>query len=611
MPPEKDENIDVATGTETEKTKEPKEKQRNDAEYVAMLRAGKKAASDYRIRQEVLWYEIQLLVDGDHYHFVNKRGSSTSGIIKVTPIKRRKGELLRTVNKFRALMRSIKAFTTSTQLRWEVIGTDDQTKIASNYLNWYSEFFVSLQGVIRNVLQYGLTRSVGYFDVYWDNDKKMPVVAARDPFDLVCDRNGRMYVRTFRKSIKDIKEEKDEDGNYLYFPELGEDERDQVKQYVSATSKQSGSDIYENYKSSKYNSKSDTHPDLEETMLEEYSILERGDDGKQRVRIVTLAESGDKIVREEETDDDEFRFVPYWPEERPNDVYNEPWMKDAMDPQRSLDNSFTHMEEFLRTMAKGRVLKHKDTKVDRISDRDGQVVEWEGSRAPEYWKSDGLDGGKFNFHSLAERMMEDLIGIHPSEIRKTDTARGIGYLMAQDETNISEPFENLKNALVEVARRVLKLSQKHMMSTQDIFWFDDNEDIQSGQVISEDADNKPEKAGVLKQYDNVRVELVPTGPFAAITREAKLFKLIELGIIRDPQNVMEGMNLGNVRQFIEREIEHRKQFPNDVPGGQGGGQPGAAPVDEANVPSAVPDDVTPRNSLSQVVEDINATIGDQ
>lgn len=591
-------------GQNTDTATQEAKPQRDDEKYVGGLRAFKKATADYRTKQEVLWYEIQLLKDGDHYQVVNASGAtSVAGTIKITPIRKRRGEIMRTINKFRSLVRSIKAFTMSTELRWEVVGDSDEAKTASNYLNWYSQSQSKFQEVIREVLEYGLLRSVGYFDVYWDNDQKLPVVASRDPFDLYWDRNGQGVIRTYRKPVKDIRTEKDASGDFAFKIDGKEIPKETI---IPSTNKQSSSDIQQNYLSAKYTVATSSNSELAEAMMEEYHMLERGEDGVQKVKIVTLIADSNKVFREEDQGEDtDFRFVPYWPEKRPNDIYNEPWMKDAIDPQRTIDNTFTHFEEFMRVMAKGRILKHKDTKMDRVSDRDGQIVEWEGAKPPENWMPQSIGGDKFNLYGLAEKTMEDLVGIHPSEVRKTNTAKGIGYLMASDEQNISEPFENLKIALVEVACRILKLSVKHTQASQDIFWWESGE-MKNGKVIGEGADNKPDEAKLLKAFDQIRVELIPKGPFAALTREDKLMSLVKLGIIKNPQNIIEGLNIGNVREFLQREIDWRQQFPGETPPVNPDGTP--AP-DQAQPVEPNPNDmVTPRQDIHSIVSDVSAMI---
>ena len=98
------------------------EKGRKDEEFLSRLRAWAKGESNSRLRQEVLWYEIQLFIDGDHYMLIQDRDKSSSTSLRVQPIQKRKGEIRRTYNKMRPLLRAIKATTTATDVRWEVPG---------------------------------------------------------------------------------------------------------------------------------------------------------------------------------------------------------------------------------------------------------------------------------------------------------------------------------------------------------------------------------------------------------------------------------------------------------------------------------------------------------
>src|SRR3990167_3139204 len=159
--------------------------------------------------------------------------------------------------------------------------------------------------------------------------------------------------------------------------------------------------------------------------------------------------------------------------------------------------------------------------------------------------------------------MEDALGSHPTQIRQTTTAKGIGYLIAQDQTNTSEPFRNLKSSLVKVGKRLVKLANRHMMSSQDIFWWSEGQ-RQKGKVISPNAstlvDGKaPEGVGLIQNIDSLTVDLVPKGAFAALAREEKVMQLVQAKILTNPEIIAEAMNIGNTREIYQKEIAFRKE----------------------------------------------------
>lgn len=520
-------------------------KSQTEEDKLKRLRSWKKQSVDSRTMQEVLWYEIQLFVDGMHW-MKRTDNRSTGTTIRINPIPRRRGEVQRTFNKFRSMLRSLKATTTSTEVRFEVPGGNEDEVMSSNYLNWYIDTH-DLTEPISDVVEHGFTRSVGYFDVYWDSVKAEPSVMARDPFDLLMDRHGKYACRTYTMRKEDFIDSKDSDGQPLFKNTKG----------IPISKKQSSSDILDNYLRSKYQDGGiGSEEGMESVMVEEYHTLEQKDDGKMHVRMVTAVEGGEVIHAEEVYDDDELRFISYWPERRPGDIYNEPWMKDALDPQRSLDNMYTHFEEFIRTMGKGRYLKRKDgTNLDRIIGENGQIVEWSGEK-PDYLEMGHIGNDQFNFDRSIEGKMEDVIGIHPSEYARQETAKGLGYLIAQDQTNISEPFKNLKSSLLKVGKRLLKLANRHMVASEEIFWWN-NDQRETGRVIG-----SVEAPEGVKQITNIKglvVDLIPKGAFAALTREAKVTQLVQAGILTNPEVIAEAMNLGNVREIYEKELAFRQQ----------------------------------------------------
>lgn len=555
-----------------------------DEDKLKTCRSWAKQSKDSRTLQEVLWYEIQLFRDGDHW-VKRESNKSTGSSIRIQPIPRGRGELQRTFNKFRALLRALKATATSTEIRFEVPGGSEDEVMGSNYLNWFTDKH-DLSEQVSDVVDFGLTRSVGYFDVYWDSTKASPSVMARDPFDVLMDKHGKYARRTYTMRKKDFVEAKDSEGEPLF----------KNTKTIPTTDKQSSSEIYDNYLRSKYKDGGvNKESELGDVMVEEYHILEQKDDGKGQVRIVTTVEGSEFINKDEVYDDYELRFIPYWPERRPGDIYNEPWMKDALDPQRSLDSMYTHMEEFIRTMGKGRFLKRKDgTTLDRITDKNGQQIEWSGEK-PDYLEMGHIGTDQFNFDQKVEGNMEDVVGIHPSQIRKTTTAKGIGYLIAQDETNISEPFKNLKTSLTKVGKRLLKLANRHMVASQDIFWWQNGQRT-SGKVIG--GGEELEGASQIKNIDGLTVDLIPKGAFAALAREEKIMGLVKAGILTNPEVIAEGLNLGSVRELYEKELAFRSQQAEQQ--AQLKGQPTETPPNE---------NMMGEEDLREAVESLRSEVG--
>src|SRR3990167_235567 len=247
----------IIEGQETKKA-------RSDEEFVNKLRGWSKKERDSRIKDELGWYEIQLVVDGAHYMAIPDKDRSTSTSIKISPMKKRKGEIMRTYNKTRSLLRTLKANTTSTEIRYEVQGGKPEEIMASNYLNWYVDRDPTFNDVVGDVVTLGFKRKTAYFYPHWDSQKLEPIVMACDPFDLLVDRYGKYALRTYTMRKEDLKNAKGEDGESLF------KNTDNLK----GTSKRSASDIYNNYLTSK-TPQTSASDDMGDVMLEEYHIIEQ------------------------------------------------------------------------------------------------------------------------------------------------------------------------------------------------------------------------------------------------------------------------------------------------------------------------------------------------
>ncbi len=552
---------DIITPEELEKAK----KRESDSQLLSKLRGWAKAKSDARIKQEVLWYEIQLYVDGDHWVLLPDKNSSIAGAIRVQPIRKRKGELQRTINKMRPQLRALKSKTTATEIRYEVPGGSEDAILSSKYLNWFIDNYDgvrrgddspnSFHDVVGDVVELGFKRKYGYFDVYWNPYRTRPEIEVRDPFDLLVDEHGKYARRTYLMRKEDIKTAKTYDGDLL-FKNIDESK-------LTPTSKQSSSDIYNNYLDSKNQKQNSKDNNLGEVMVEEFHILEEVEtvveEGqasagatRYQIRIASTIEGQETIGGEEVDDDDEIRFIPFSPERN-----SEVWLKDLIDPQKAIDNAYTHMEEFMRTMGKGRLMKRKGVTIDRISDKDGQIVEWNGPEAPTFDGGVNIKGSEFTFLDVSMRIMEDIGGLHPSEIYNQKVAKAISYLLAQDAENTSEPFRNLASALVRVGHRILKLANKHMVASQEIFWWQQGQ-RQTSRIIG-NTEQAPEGAQQIKNIEGLTVDIIPKGAFAALAREEKIKELVQNGMITNPAVAMEGMNIGNVRELVEKEMAFRQE----------------------------------------------------
>ena len=575
---------------------EKHKKTRSDEELVNKLRdQWAKPLRESRVRDELTFYEIQLILDGRHWMVIPDKDRSTSTSIRISPVRKRKGEIMRTYNKTRSLLRTLKANTTATEIRYEVQGSNQDEIMAGNYLNWYVDRDPTFSETVGDVVTLGFKRKTGYFYPHWDSQKMEPVVIACDPFDLLVDEYGKYALRTYTMRKEDLKNAKGADGP------LFKDIED-----VKTTSKQSASEIYNNYLSSK-SPKQAGQNDMGDVMLEEYHIIEEKEveteegeasQGKttSQTRIITTSEDSVKIHREDTYDEDELCFIAYQPERNA-----EPWLADALDPQRTLDNMYSHMEEFYRVLGKGRVMKRKGIKMDRISDRDGQVVEYDGpdSSRPTFENPGSIGGDQFNFFGLVSSAMEDAVGQHPDQVRKTETAKGIGYLMAQDQTNISEPWKNLKSSLIKLGHKLITLGNRHMMTSQEIFWWHQGQ-MQEAKIVGSGSPQTdlPQDVYHIKNPRALRVDLIPKGEFAALAREEKAMQLVQNGILTNPEVIMNLMNIGDIREAVDKEMAFRaEQAQNQM-------QMEATKTQIASNPPTTPGD----EGLKSIVEDLRQDI---
>jgi len=97
--------------------------------------------------------------------------------------------------------------------------------------------------------------------------------------------------------------------------------------------------------------------DFESILLKELWIKTKREDGSTLIRIITSA--GNQIIRVKDTNYKRFPLFLYNPEREPNSIYSDPWIKDLISLNKSLDKSASNVETYNARMLGGKWLTKK------------------------------------------------------------------------------------------------------------------------------------------------------------------------------------------------------------------------------------------------------------
>jgi len=509
-------------------------------EVVNFIESLYKATADKYLKQHKEWYINDRFVRGDHWVGFNK----TLNKIQQIPIAN--GEIRRVVNQIRVQIRGLKNFIKRSQPRWEVhpnSASDEaykeaelKNKILQNVYRT-KQIKKSMTDLIINGLKYsvgflegGMIRKDGKEQIaFWVNSSYdiLP-----DPYNKEID-SWRYYFKTFVKPVDSIENNKD----YTITNKQIADNREAASDYQNILEKE------------KYNSETAKNNSAMETAVVKELWLKWLDaNDSVKVRVITII--GKNVAR---VYDPVYRRYPifiYTPERDDGAVFGQPWIKDLIPLNKSLDKITSQTEGYVQRMLAGKYLIKQGVEVSTITDKGAEKIYYKGIVPPKQLDLPPLPSTVGNFSSDLERWIGTLGGIRPASLGMASgslqSGKGIEALQSADEGTVAEPIENLELMLEKVGEFVLELIADHTVASETIN--DGKQDINYiGKVAGVDLENTITIDG----SDEVMVTIVPEISYSEEVKQNFLMRLAEAKLI-DPKTILEQLKFSNVGDIIQR-----------------------------------------------------------
>lgn len=495
------------------------------------------------IKQQRDWYINERFVRGEHWIVFNK----TTNSVQTIPIS--SGEVRRTINKIRTQLRGIKNFIKRNQPRWQTEpegSSDESLQEAIGYNKILQNVYETrnIPMLLTDVIINSLKTSVGILEggLIKKNGKTYLDFWVDDTFDVFFDPNGssiddcRFILKAVKRPITSLKENKE----YKIDGDLTADNRQGASDYKDVLEKQ------------KYNQE-ESVKDLETIIVKELWYKYTDKDDNCVVKKITSA--GNQIISVEETPYKRFPFFIFNPEKSVNTIYTDPWLKDLISPNKSLDKVASQIETYIQRMLAGKYIIKRGVEVSSITDKGAEKVTYKGNQPPIFQQLPPLPSTPFQYMANLEKWIEEFGGIREASLGRVpgslQSGRGIEALQSADAATVSEPIENLESMLSEVGEFILEIISETQIHSDKIST--GKEDIK---YIGDAASLQPEGAIVVKPR-KVKVRIVPEIAYTEDARREMVFKLSEAGII-DPETLMEYLNISNVGDIMER-VQKRKE----------------------------------------------------
>lgn len=492
-------------------------------------------SSNTYIKQHRDWYINERFLRGEHWVIYNK----TLNKIQTLPVS--DGEVRRTINKIKSQVRGVKNFVKRNQPRWEVqpLGLEQNDLAEAKQKNKIIQYIYEREKfplLITDQFINSMKCSIGILEggVMKIEGKDTLKFWVDDTFDVVFDplakdvQSCRFIIKTFKKSISSIKEK-------------------YKVENLAADNKEAAIDYKEVLENEKYNKGGNNGSEDMQTAIVKEFWMKWEEDNKIKVRVITVTDT--QTLRVFDTSYRRYPFFAYSPETTPGCLYGEPWIKNLISINKSLDKTVSQIESYIQRMLAGKFLIKQGVEVSSITDNGAEKIYYKGATPPTQMQLQPLPSTLFNFTQDLERWLEELGGVREASLGRTpgslQSGRAIEALQNADASTVSEPVENMANMLSEIGEFILEIIEDFQIASEEII--QDGEKIK---FIGASAKNKPEDAVGIKA-GRVKVVIVPEITYSEVAKMERLFQLAE-GQMIDNQTLLEKLNISNVGDIIER-----------------------------------------------------------
>jgi len=523
---------------------------KTNPEHVNYINSLYESSLKFYRKQHKDWYLNDRFVRGEHWIAYNKT------LNKIQAIPAAQGEVRRTINKIRSQLRGIKNFIKRSQPRFEVhpnATTDEAYKEAE----WKNKILQNLfrtrklKKKMTSLVINGMKYSVGFWEagIIKRDGKEVVDLWTESSYDIIPDpyaktiQDCRFIFKTSVKPVEDLLSNKD----YVIKDKNITDNRKAAADYKNILELEKG------------NTQSDNGKTLETAVVKELWL--KWFDG-ERVRVKVLTIIGNNIARIYEPKYRRYPFFSYTPETNDESIFNQPWIKDLISVNKSLDKTVSQVESYIQRMLAGKYLIKRGVEVSSITDKGAEKIYYKGQVPPKQMDLQPLPSTPFVFIESLERWIEELGGVREASLGRAagslQSGKGIEALQSADAGTVAEPIENLELILQEVGEFFLELIADYQMATKEI--------VEDNAVVKFVGTNGVKTAGAITidGSDNVKVTIAPEIGYSDENRKDWTMRLAEAGLI-DPQTLLEQFNFSNIGDIVARvEKKQEEDFKKEM-----------------------------------------------
>ena len=549
-------------------------------------------ASQSRLNFEKRWY----LVDNfyENKHFLKSLRTTGQLVKQPTP----KGIHLIPIPRAKKQMDTLINLMFTNDPRWQVYPIDYPVKDEKAIMNLQKALRVfwevtNAKQQFKQAAYYAGKHNVGYVEVGMDENNNL-FIDSYDSYNIYHEPNissldeTHYLIKIVTKTLDEVRHSK------LYKPE-------EVAK-LKADYKYSTAEYKHMREVEKFgNPKEATDPRLKKVLLKEVWLKSGG-------KWWITTECQGHLLRDPVPVDYDLPFVAI--SLNKGELYQTSIVEDLIPLNKQIDIFMAYLERFIKTTAVGRLLEPAGSKVERVLDRNGERIRYQGSKAPQWLQSPNLNPAVMEYLNMMSSFMDEravsvmAFGKVPTGIRAW---RALESLKNIEFANLQTAIENLELAISKTAIKLIGIIEAGAMTPIPLTYQKDNS-FRTLSLVSERAyglKSEYQKDGsiipVASKY-RVKVEIEEGQNYTEEGKRELLLSMFKVGLV-DKKEVLNLMKFSNVGDIIARvEKEQNEEIARQAVLQQLSGQ--------SNTPNPMPSRFAPK-SRSGGVSNEPRTIGNE
>jgi len=518
--------------------------------------------TEARFKYEKNWYLSDNFWDGNHFVWWRE---STGTIDRVKPPK---GTMLRQVPKLKKQFEAMANLIVANDPRWvaypDVNGdeTDDEEQMKKQIeysikrRKWLENIWdvENMKGKIIDLVIAALKFPHATMEVYTDPTSRKQKVAVWEPFDTLWkpDVNdiddSPIFVKIVQRQEEDIRNNKDYNiPKDLVF----------VLEERFASSDMKEMRLMEKFGNFGIVSKAGTG------LLKECYIKDFDKEGLPIMRLVTIF--GGKTIRNEIVPYKRYPFAVLKLQSGP--YYQQSYLESLIPTNKSIDLIVSNIETFFHTMTRGKYLKHKNSTVTRVTNENGDFIEYDVDK-PEQLQLANIPNYVFGHLANLEKWIEErtvsaaTTGKVPRGIR---AYKAIEALKQSDFSNVGTPVTLLEETLERVAELILEQADVYISEPQTVQRLnEENPDYFSIVGASNYSESMGENVVPISADTKIDVKIESGLSYTEEGKRQTMLELYQLGLV-PAEEVLKSFRFSNVGQILNKAISEKQQSMIDTP----------------------------------------------